>query len=91
MYFCKEHCDMGVRTFPQSCLYMPRTTPAVTRDCGAELLAVTLIGLRLQSDWYICGCMICHSTVNFTTVMFTPSDRKNGLPTLISAFYVVKL
>jgi len=61
---------------------------SVTRHYRAELLPVTLTVLELQSDSYIYDRMICHSSVNFTTVMFKPSDRKNGLSYLSSAFYV---
>jgi hypothetical protein len=71
--------------------FLPVLTPAVTRDYRAELHPITLTVLKLQSDSYIYGRMICHSSVNFTTVMFTPSDRKNGLSYLTSAFYEVKL
>jgi hypothetical protein len=81
--FCYE--SQKVATF------LPVLPPAVTRDYRAELLPVTLTVLKLQSGSYTYGRMMCHSSVDFTTVMFTTSDRKNGLPYLASAFYVVKL
>jgi len=71
--------------------FLPVLPPAVTWDYGAELLPVTLTVLKLQSDSYIYGCMMCHSSVNFTSLLFTPSDRKNGLPYLTSVFHEVKL
>ena len=67
--------------------FLPLLPLAVTRHYRTELLPVTLTVLKLQYDSYIYDRMICHSSVNFTTVMFTPSDRKNGLPYLTSAFY----
>jgi len=78
--FCYE--SQKVATF------LPVLPPAVTRDYRAELLPVNLTVLKHQSDSYIQGRMICHSSVNFTTLMFTLSDRKNGLPYLTSGFYV---
>jgi hypothetical protein len=54
--------------------------PAVIRDYRAALLPVTLTVLKLQSDSYVYARMIRHYSLNFTTVMFTPFDRKNGLP-----------
>lgn len=79
---------MRVRTLPHSFLYYRL---AGSRDCRAELIPVTLNILKLQFDSYNYGSMIRHSSLNFTTVVFTTSDRKNGLPYLTSAFYVVKL
>jgi hypothetical protein len=72
-------------------IFLPILPPAVTWDYRAELSPVTLTVLKLKSDSYIYDRMICHSSVYFATVMFTTSDRKNGLPYLNSAFYVANL
>jgi hypothetical protein len=72
-------------------IFLPVLPPAVTRDYRAELLPFSLTVLKLQSDSYIYSRMICHSSVNFISVMFTHSNRKNELPYLTSAFCILKL
>lgn len=71
--------------------FLPVLHPALTRDYRAELLPVTVTVVKLLSDSYFYGRMIYHSSVNFTTVLFTRSDHMNGLPYSTSAFHDVKL